>query len=300
MKKTQLDISEVKASAATRLSDHQTDETFGWDKGEAELQLQKNIEELSRLQERLYASGRWSVLLVFQALDAAGKDSVVKHVLSGINPQGVSIHSFKAPTDEERSHDFLWRCSKKLPERGKIGVFIRSYYEEVLVVRVHPNLLVGQRLPQQAPEFLSESSIHKQNTEAFWNDRMESIRDWEKHLYKNGTMVLKFFLNVSKDTQLERFQERLDDPNKNFKFSVNDLEEMKYREDYLRMFQSAIRETTTSNSPWYIIPADKKWVTRLAVSEIVKEKLSSLQMPVPTVSSAELKAYKLLLSGARK
>lgn len=210
-------------------------------------------------------------------MDAAGKDGAIKHVMSGINPQGCHVVSFKQPSSEERDHDYLWRHQKALPERGKIGIFNRSHYEEVLVVRIHPEILQGQQLP---PEIKNDPKI--------WQKRFGHIRDWEQHLHQNGTHILKFFLNVSKDEQKKRFLSRIEEPEKNWKFSAADIKERGHWDDYMKAYTEAIEATSTKESPWYIIPADKKWFTRLAVSEIIVKKLESMNLHYPNVSEKQL------------
>lgn len=230
---------------------------------------------LSELQDMLYAQDRWAVLILFQALDAAGKDGTIKHVFSGLNPQGCQTHAFKAPSAEELDHDFLWRCYTRLPERGRIGIFNRSWYEEVLIVRVHPELLETQRLPE------------KLVTKRIWKERLEDIVAFERHIARNGTLVLKFFLHVSKDEQKRRFMERLDEPEKNWKFSPDDVTERAHWDAYQSAFESAIRATAREHAPWFVVPADRKWLTRLAVSEIIVGELEKLGLAYPKVRAAE-------------
>ncbi len=227
----------------------------------------------------LYAYNRYSVLLIFQAMDAAGKDSTIEHVMSGVNPQGCQVFSFKKPSANELEHDFLWRTYRALPERGRIGIFNRSYYEEVLVTRVHPEYIVGQRLP----------GIDRVNdvNEDLWQSRYRSINEMERHLTANGTVILKFFLNVSKDEQKNRFLRRINRPEKNWKFTMNDVEERKYWDDYQHAFEQAINHTSTEHAPWHIIPADRKWFMRAAVSEIIVDKLQSLDMRYPKVTGKQ-------------
>jgi PPK2 family polyphosphate:nucleotide phosphotransferase len=247
------------------------------DKPRAKEALQLGIEVLSGLQDMLYAQDRWSVLLIFQAMDAAGKDGAIKHVLSGVNPQGCEVSSFKAPTSEDLDHDYLWRCMKRLPERGRIGIFNRSYYEETLVVRVHPELLAKQKLPEECV------------TREIWSDRFEDIRNFEKYLVRNGTIIRKFFLHVSKDEQKKRFLERIDNPDKNWKFSAADVRERGYWKDYMRAYEEMIRETATEDAPWYVVPADNKWFTRVVVAAAVIEALDSLRLDYPKLSEAHRK-----------
>lgn len=247
------------------------------DKPRAQEALKNGIELLAELQDKLYAQDKWSVLLIFQAMDAAGKDGAIKHVLSGINPQGCQVYSFKAPTSEELDHDFLWRCSKNLPERGRIGIFNRSYYEETLVVRVHEEILKKQKLPE------------KLMTNHIWDERFQDIRSFEKYLNRNGTIVRKFFLHVSKDEQKKRFLERIDNTDKNWKFSSADAKERGYWDDYMKAYEDMVRNTATKESPWYVVPADNKWFTRLVVAAAVIEALSSLDLKYPEVGEEKLK-----------
>jgi PPK2 family polyphosphate:nucleotide phosphotransferase len=246
--------------------------------------LERGIQRLAMLQERLYAQNRWAVLLIFQAMDAAGKDSAIKHVMSGLNPQGTQVYSFKRPSDEELDHDYLWRTSKALPERGRIGIFNRSYYEEVLVVRVHPDVLNRQKLPAGLV------------TKRLWRDRYEDINAFERYLTRNGTLVRKFFLHVSKAEQRRRFLERLDDPAKHWKFESADLDERERWGEYTRAYQQALTQTSTRDAPWYIVPADHKWFTRLVIAELVIEALEGLDLAFPAATKAQLDA----LADARK
>ncbi len=239
--------------------------------------LEKNIEDLSDAQGLLHASDTWSVLVVLQAMDAAGKDGTVKHVLSGVNPQGVQVVNFKRPSDEEWDHDFLWRCVKVLPERGRIGIFNRSYYEEVLTVKVHPELVANQRIPDADP-----------TRNKFWKNRYESINDFERHLTRNGTRVVKFFLNVSRDEQKRRQLERINDPKKNWKFAAGDLIERAHWDQYMEAFESMLRETSTKQAPWYVIPADKKWVCRSLVAAILAHEIRQLDLKYPTLTDEQL------------
>ncbi|MBM4002933.1 MAG: polyphosphate kinase 2 family protein [Planctomycetes bacterium] len=236
--------------------------------------LREGVEVLSELQEMLYAQDRWAVLLIFQAMDAAGKDGAIKHVMSGVNPQGCQVYSFKAPSNEELDHDFMWRCLKCLPERGRIGIFNRSYYEETLVVRVHPELLQRQRLP---PELV---------TRKIWKERFEDIRNLESYLSRNGVIVRKFFLHVSKKEQLRRFLSRLDEPAKKWKFSVADAKEREYWKEYQDAYEQMIEGTSTKDAPWYVIPADNKWFTRIVVAAAVIDALSSLDLHYPKLDEA--------------
>jgi PPK2 family polyphosphate:nucleotide phosphotransferase len=239
--------------------------------------LREGIESLAEMQEMLYAQDRWAVLLIFQAMDAAGKDGAIKHVMSGVNPQGCQVFSFTAPTNEDLDHDYLWRCMKRLPERGRIGIFNRSYYEETLVVRVHPEFLARQKLP---PELV---------TKQIWDQRFEDIRNFEKYLTRNGVVVRKFFLHVSKKEQLNRFLSRLDEPERNWKFSAADARERGHWRDYMKAYDETIRETATEDAPWYVVPADNKWFTRIVVAAAIIDTLSSLNLHFPTVSAAKRK-----------
>jgi PPK2 family polyphosphate:nucleotide phosphotransferase len=245
------------------------------DKKKASELLDAGVSALSALQDMLYAQDRWSVLLVFQAMDAAGKDSAIKHVMSGVNPQGCEVYSFKAPTSEDLDHDYLWRCQKRLPERGRIGIFNRSYYEETLVVRVHPQILAKQKLPQSRV------------TKSIWKERFEDIRGFERYLDRNGTIVRKFFLNVSKEEQKNRFLERIDTPEKNWKFSSMDVRERGHWVAYQAAYEETIRETATPEAPWYVVPADNKWFTRIVVAAAVIEALDSLKLRYPEIDEAQ-------------
>lgn len=236
--------------------------------------VQENLEKLTGSQELLYANDRYSVLILFQAMDAAGKDGVIKHVMSGLNPQGCQVASFKRPSEEEWDHNFLWRYQRHLPERGRIGIFNRSYYEEVLVVRVHPEILERQKLPPG------------KRGRSFWEDRFADINAFERHLVRNGTIVLKFFLNVSKKEQKKRFLERLTNPEKHWKFNAADLEERKYWTDYMAAYEAALTATSTQWAPWYVIPADHKWIARAAVSAIICQAVQSLGLKPPQVPEA--------------
>ena len=245
------------------------------DKPRAQEALADGIAAMADLQDRLYASDRWSLLLIFQAMDAAGKDGAIKHVMSGLNPQGCQVASFKQPSAEELDHDFLWRCQRHLPERGRIGIFNRSYYEEVLVVRVHPEWLEQQRLP---PERVGRH---------IWKERFKDIRAFERHLTRSGTVVRKFFLHVSADEQKRRFLERIDHPAKNWKFSASDLRERGRRKEYLAAYEDMIRHTATPESPWYVVPADNKWFTRVVVASAIIDALRALDLRYPEVSPAQ-------------
>lgn len=246
------------------------------DKPAAKEALENGIEALASLQEVLYAQDRWSLLVIFQAKDAAGKDGAIKHVMSGINPQGCQVSSFKVPSSEELDHDYLWRCQKHLPERGRIGIFNRSYYEEVLVVRLHETILQSQKLP---PELI---------TPDIWKDRFKDIRNFEKYLNRNGTLVIKIFLNLSKEEQKSRFIERIDDPDKNWKFSSSDIKERAHWERYMEAYEEMIQKTSTKKSPWYVIPADDKSYTRIAVASAIIHALDSLKLKYPEVSPEKI------------
>jgi PPK2 family polyphosphate:nucleotide phosphotransferase len=246
------------------------------DKPRAKEALALGIEVLMELQDMLYAQDRWSVLLIFQAMDAAGKDGAIKHVMSGINPQGCQVFSFKGPSNEDLEHDYMWRCVKGLPERGRIGIFNRSYYEETLVVRVHPEFLAKQKLPEEVI------------TDDIWKSRFKDIRNFEHYLTRNGTIVRKFFLHLSKGEQKKRFLQRLDDPDKNWKFSANDASERKHWKDYMEAYEDMIRHTATECAPWYVVPADNKWFTRLVVAAAVIAALDSLNLAYPKVGKQKL------------
>jgi PPK2 family polyphosphate:nucleotide phosphotransferase len=240
-------------------------------KDESDQLLEESVRVMADLQERLYAQDRWSVLLVFQALDAAGKDGTIKHVMSGLNPQGCEVHAFKAPSPEELDHDFLWRTATKLPRRGHIGIFNRSYYEEMLVVRIHPEILARQQLPERLV------------TKRIWQERFEDVVAYERYLARQGVVIRKFFLHVSKEEQRQRFLERLEEPEKHWKFSINDVHEREHFEDYLAAYEDVIRNTATSSAPWYVVPADRKWFTRLVVASAVIEAIASVQPAFPAL-----------------
>ena len=293
IKKEIIDMFRVKPGKKVHLKDHET----GWEQTEAfkslgkkvikeraKEVLEKSIEELSECQELLYADDRYSLLIVLQAMDAAGKDGTIRHVMSGVNPQGCQVFSFKKPSDEELDHNFLWRYMKALPERGRIGIFNRSYYEDVLVVKVHKELLDKQKLPDG------------KRGKAFWEQRYEDINAFEQHLVRNGTVILKFFLNVSKKEQKKRFMDRLQRPEKNWKFSLADLKERAYWDDYVEAFEDAISATSTKIAPWYIIPADDKWATRAIVADIITSTLHDLDLQFPNMTEEQQK----LLTEARK
>jgi len=249
-----------------------------FDKQDGKEILEVGVKKLARLQERLYAEGKWAILMVLQGIDTAGKDGVIKHVLSGVNPQGCSVHSFKQPSHLELAHDFLWRCTVALPIRGRIGIFNRSYYEETIVVRVHPELLEKQNIPE------------KLVTKDIWKERYQDINDWERHLVRSGTVPLKFFLNISKEEQLERLLARVDDPDKTWKFSPYDVEERKLWDQYQEVYEDTIRNTATKHAPWYVVPCDKKWFARLVVAGALIEQLEKLDLEFPKVSDEDMKA----------
>ncbi|WP_090496340.1 polyphosphate kinase 2 family protein [Pedobacter terrae] len=261
------------------LKNHKTDFTGGYNKEKAKDALINSKIELNHLQEKLYASRKHAVLIIFQAMDAAGKDSAIEHVMSGLNPQGCQVYSFKTPTPEEYDHDFLWRHYKALPERGRIGIHNRSHYENVLVCKVHPEYILSENIPG----FHDVKKINK----SFWQQRYQSIKNFEEHLTDNGTVILKFFLNVSQDEQKKRFLERIDDPAKNWKFSSGDIKERALWDKYMDAYEDAINETSTIASPWHIIPADKKWFARLTISEIIEDKLKSLDLKFPVLDEEE-------------
>jgi PPK2 family polyphosphate:nucleotide phosphotransferase len=272
-----------------RLKDYDTKASFELGEEEKPLvkeTLQLGIEALAAMQDILYAQDRWSLLLIFQAMDAAGKDGAIKHVMSGINPQGCQVASFKVPSVEELDHDYIWRCQKHLPERGRIGIFNRSYYEEVLVVRVHEEILKNQRLPE------------KLITKNIWQDRFKDISNFEKYLRRNGTIVIKFFLHVSKDEQKKRFIERIDNPDKNWKFSTSDAKERGFWKEYMLAYEDMIKNTSTEKSPWYVIPADNKSYARIAISSAIIQALDEMGLEYPKVSKekmAELQVVKKAL-----
>jgi PPK2 family polyphosphate:nucleotide phosphotransferase len=274
-----------------RLKDIDPDDTLDLksdDKPRAREALAIGVEALAELQDKLYAQDRWGILLIFQAMDAAGKDSAIKHVMSGVNPQGCEVTSFKAPSAEDLDHDYLWRCMKVLPNRGHIGIFNRSYYEETLVVRVHPELLVKQKLP---PKLV---------TKQIWKERFQDIRNFERYLGRNGILIRKFFLHVSRKEQKKRFLERIERPEKNWKFSSGDALEREHWDDYMKAYEEMIRNTATPEAPWYVVPADNKWFTRVVVAAAIIDALDSLKLAYPKVGPEQLKvlaaAKRLLLA----
>ncbi len=244
---------------------------------EADKKLAEDLRRLNEMQNTLYAQDTYALLVIFQAMDAAGKDGAVKHVMSGVNPQGCQVYSFKAPSSEELDHDYLWRAMKALPERGRIGIFNRSYYEETLVVRVHPQILANQRVPAE-----------EKNKKKIWRRRFEDINNFERYLSRNGIVVVKFFLNVSKEEQKKRFMERIDTPEKNWKFSATDVKERGHWDEYMHAYEEVFNHTSTEWAPWYIIPADNKWFTRAAVADIIVSKLKSLDLKYPTLSKERM------------
>ena len=242
--------------------------------------LQLGVEELAEMQDKMYAQDKWSLLLIFQAMDAAGKDGAIKHVMSGVNPQGCQVTAFKVPSAEELDHDYLWRCQKNMPERGRIGIFNRSYYEDVLVVRVHEPILQAQKLPE------------KFVTEDIWKNRFKDIRNYEKYLYRNGTKILKFFLNVSNEEQKKRFIERIDNPKKNWKFSTADVNERNYWDDYMKAYEEMIRNTSTKESPWYAVPADNKSYARMVIVSAIINAMIDMEFEYPKVSNEKIAELK--------
>jgi PPK2 family polyphosphate:nucleotide phosphotransferase len=264
-----------------RLKDFEPAETLGLrSKEHAKETLDRGVARLAELQEKLYAQSQWAILLILQGMDAAGKDSTIKHVMSGLNPEGCQVSSFKAPSAEELQHDFLWRTVRALPERGKIGIHNRSYYEEVLAVRVHPEFLDRERLPA------------KLVTDKIWRERFEEINAFERYLFRNGTAVLKFFLHLSKKEQRKRFLERLDEPEKRWKFSMTDVQERQHWNEYMQAYEDAIRNTSSRHAPWHVVPADHKWFTRVVVAEATIDALTSLDLAFPKVDAAQEKELK--------
>jgi len=284
----------IDKSSGFKLCDCDPDDTCGLDinKQDAKELLEIGVKRLAKLQERLYADGRWAILAVLQGIDTSGKDGVIKHVLSGINPQGCEVHSFKAPSSLDLAHDFLWRCTIALPARGRIGIFNRSYYEETVVVRVHPELLEKQNLPK------------KLVTGDIWKQRFEDINNFELHLARNGTVPIKFFLNISKDEQLKRLLARIDDPDKRWKFNLYDVEERKLWDEFIAVYDDAIRHTATRHAPWYVVPANHKWFSRLVVAAVLVERMEALDLQFPKFDEANAealeKAHQGLLEEAKK
>lgn len=272
-----MDIAKFKVSHADfKLSDIKTNDTGKLkSKEEAEKQLTENIERMVELQSKLYAQDKYATLIIFQAMDTAGKDGAIKHVMAGLNPQATQVHSFKQPSVEELNHDYLWRANKSLPERGHIGIFNRSYYEEVLVVKVH-NLIDTQKIP---PKFI---------TQDIWKNRFRQIRDFENYLDENGIITIKVFLHISKETQKERLLERIEDKSKNWKFSEADIKEREYWDQYQQCYQEAMVETSTKHAPWYVIPSDKKWFSRLVISEVIVQTLADLKLEYPILPKEQL------------
>ena len=277
--RTYADAFRVTNGKKFRLKDFDSADTLGITsefKPRAREALAVGVQALADFQDKLYAQGKWAVLLIFQAMDAAGKDGAIKHVMSGVNPQGCDVHSFKSPSAEELAHDYLWRCMKVLPNRGHIGIFNRSYYEETLVVRVHPEFLEKQNLPD------------KLVTKKIWEQRFQDIRNFEQYLANNGVVVRKFFLHISKKEQKRRFRERIENPDKNWKFSASDLAERAHWDEYMAAYEDMIRNTATEESPWYVVPADNKWFTRIIVAAAVIETLASLDLKYPKVGKKQL------------
>jgi PPK2 family polyphosphate:nucleotide phosphotransferase len=277
-----LNIKTFKVSSAKNFSLKTHDPAFkdGFkDKKDAKSRIKKDIKQMSKLQYRLYAENRRSLLIIFQAMDAAGKDSAIKHVLSGINPQGCDVHNFKKPSANELEHGYLWRHYVKLPQRGKIGIFNRSHYENVLVTRVHPEFLLGENLP--------DIQSLKDVNEAFWKTRFQQINNFEKTISGNGTTIIKFFLHLSKEEQKQRFLARIEDPKKNWKFSSADIEERSYWADYQQVYEKAIQHTSTHYAPWYVIPADNKWFSRIAIGSIIVQTLTGMNIQMPKIAEKE-------------
>lgn len=267
------------------VSDFDSSSTDEITKQEAKEQLTKDVEKLAELQSMLYAQDRYSILVIFQAMDAAGKDGTIKHVMSGINPQGCQVYSFKQPSAEELDHDYLWRINRSLPERGRIGIFNRSHYEDVLIAKVHPEIVLSAKLP----DIKSVDDIKAD----FWKRRYRQINDFERYLTENGTVILKFFLNVSKAEQKKRFAERLNDPAKNWKFSSADINERRFWDEYMKAYADVLTETSTEIAPWYVIPADNKWFMRYAVGRIICERMKELDLHYPRLSDEELDKLEL-------
>jgi len=276
---------QVRDGSRFRLKDYDPSDTAGiGSKQEAKALLEEGVARLAELQDKLYAEDHWALLLIFQAMDAAGKDGVIKHVMSGVNPQGCQVYSFKSPSAEELNHDYLWRTMKSVPERGRIGIFNRSYYEEVLVVRVHPEFLKAQKTP---PSLV---------TKDIWKERFEDLCAYERYMTRNGILIRKFFLNVSKKEQKRRFMARLDEPEKNWKFSAADIRERALWDDYMSAYEDMIRHTSTPESPWHVVPADNKWFTRIAVAAAIVDTLTELKLAYPKLDPDKAKE----LTAARK
>jgi PPK2 family polyphosphate:nucleotide phosphotransferase len=276
----------VESGKHFRLKDFDPADTGQWrSKEHAEDALQEGIARTAEMQDKLFAQDRWAVLLIFQAMDAAGKDGVIKHVMSGVNPQGCQVYSFKQPSERELQHDLLWRTTLCLPERGHIGIFNRSYYEEVLIVRVHPELLANEKLP---PPLVTKN---------IWEERFDDIRKFEKHMTRSGTVLRKFFLNVSKEEQKRRFLARLEEPEKNWKFSATDIRERKYWNDYQKAYENMIRKTAVKDAPWYVVPADHKWFTRLVISPVILDTLEELDLSYPMVQPTKRKELEAAKKG---
>lgn len=273
------------------VADFDTSFIAGMTKQDAKEQLARDVEKLAELQDMLYAQDRYSVLVIFQAMDAAGKDGTIKHVMSGINPQGCQVYSFKQPSAEELDHDYLWRISRSLPERGRIGIFNRSQYEDVLIAKVHPEIILSSKLP-------GIKTLEDINAD-FWKCRYRQINDFERYLTENGTAILKFFLNISKEEQKKRFLERLNDPAKNWKFSSSDIDERQFWDDYMNAYADVLTETSTEVAPWYVVPADNKWFMRYAVGRIICERMKQLDLHYPKLSKeklTKLAEYKKIVS----
>jgi len=267
----------VTPGTKVRLKNHPTNWTGGLrNEGHADDMLREGVRDLAKMQDRLYAQNTYSILIIFQAMDAAGKDGTIRHVMSGINPQGCQVFSFKAPSAEERDHAYLWRHMKAVPERGRIGIHNRSHYEEVVIARVHPEILQGQQMPE-----------HMEQDKKIWQERFAHINDFERYLSENGTVVLKFFLNVSREEQKKRFLERIDDPSKNWKFSAGDVHERGFWKEYMKAYEDVFTHTSTPWAPWHIIPADNKWFMRLAVAAIIADTMEGLTLDYPMLSAAQ-------------
>jgi PPK2 family polyphosphate:nucleotide phosphotransferase len=282
---------EIAEGSKLTLKDHDTSYSGKYEKDDAIEILEKLKSEMDDLQQKLYANKKHAVLIIFQAMDAAGKDSAIAHVMSGLNPQGCEVFSFKQPTAEDYQHDFLWRHYKALPEKARIGIHNRSHYESVLICKVHPDLI----MKENPAGYKDAEKLDKK----FWENRYQSIRDFEKHLSRNGTIIIKFFLHVSKDEQKKRFLERIEDPSKNWKFSSVDLQEREHWSEYMKAYEEAISATSTEHAPWYVIPADKKWFSRIAISRIIVETLKSIDLTYPELSKEEksdLGKYKKMLT----